>query len=230
MSPSISVVIPTRDEATHLPRLIRRLQALPHIGQIIVCDGGSLDQTCAIAREMGALVIESVRGRGPQQNAGALAASGEVLWFLHADCLPPRRADAQILRAIKNGASGGNFRIQFAARGLAPRTFEFISRAQRVRGLYYGDSGIWLTRGTWNKVGPFPTWPLFEDYALVRALEKHGPTACCAGRLQVSARRFATRPWRVLGLWLELQARFRLGQTPTELAQIYQQRCVNYSV
>ena len=144
--------------------------------------------------------------------------------FLHADCLPPRGATRQIERAIKGGAIGGNFRIHFAARGWAPRLFARIARVQRARGVYYGDSGIWLTRSAWLLTGGFPDWPLFEDYALVRRLESFGKTACCAGRLQVSARRFAHQPARVLWLWLELQMRFQLGQAPAELARIYRTR------
>ncbi len=221
---SISVIIPALNEAAHLPRLLRRLNEMPAVAQIIVADGGSDDETVAIARAAGALVVEDARGRGPQQNLGAQFADGDIFWFLHADCLPPRGAAGQIERAIKRGAIGGNFRIKFAARGLAPRLFEQIARAQRARGVYYGDSGIWMARRTWLVSGGFPNWPLFEDYALVRQLESLGPTACCAGRLQVSARRFAHQPARVLWLWLELQIRFRLGQAPAELARIYRAR------
>ena len=224
MPPPISVIIPAFNEAALLPRLLRRLGQMPAIAQILVSDGGSTDATTSIARAAGAQVIEGARGRGPQQNAAAQAATGEVLWFLHADCLPPRAAAVQIARALATGAIGGNFRVRFEARGLAPRLFEGIARLQRARGLYYGDSGIWLTRAAWQNVGPFPNWPLFEDYALVKRLENAGKTACCAGRLQVSARRFEQKPWRVLALWLELQIRFRLGEPPDQLARIYRAR------
>lgn len=224
MAPTISVIIPTLGEAAHLGRLIARLQAMPRVSQIIVADGGSRDQTVASARALGALVVKGARGRGPQQNAGARAATGEVLWFAHADCLPPRHADAQIARAVQGGARGGNFRIRFDARGMAPRVFEIIARVQRARGIYYGDSGLWLTREVWEQIGGFAPWPLFEDYALVRQLERAGQTACCAGRVRVSARRFERRPWKILWLWLELQIRFRLGQSPDALARIYRRR------
>lgn len=224
MLPTLSIIIPTYNEAAHLPRLLARLGALPNVAQIIVADGDSRDETVVLARAAGALVVEGARARGPQQNLGAQLATGDVLWFLHADCLPPRGAGAQIARAVERGCIGGNFRIQFAARGLAPRLFEFIARVQRTRGVYYGDSGIWLTRATWLQVGGFPDWPLFEDYQLVKQLESRGKTACLAGRLQVSARRFAHQPARVLWLWLELQMRFGLGQAPHELAQIYRVR------
>ncbi len=220
----ISIIIPTYNEAAHLPRLLKRLGAMPNIAQIIVADGGSTDETTQIARAAGATVVEGARGRGPQQNLGAQCATGDVLWFLHADCLPPLGATAQIARALEGGCVGGNFRIKFMERGLAPRLFEQIARAQRARGCYYGDSGIWLTRAAWLQVGGFRDWPLFEDYAMVKQLEARGKTACCAGRLQVSARRFAHQPFRILWLWIELQMRFQLGQAPDELAQIYRAR------
>ena len=223
MSPQISVIIPAYNEAAHLPRLLARLQLL-NVAQIIVADGGSSDATTAIARAAGAMAVVGARGRGPQQNLGARNASGEVLWFLHADCLPPRGAATQISRALGEGAIGGNFRMRFEARGLAPRLFERIARVQRWRGVYYGDSGLWMTRAVWDEIGGFPNWPLFEDYALVKQMEACGKTACCAGRLKVSARRFARQPWRVLWLWLELQMRFQLGQAPTALARIYRKR------
>ena len=224
MSPAISVIIPTYNEAQLLPRLLARLRSMPRITQILVADGGSTDETLAIARAAGAQIIQGARGRGPQQNGAAQAATGEVFWFLHADALPPRGADFQIARVVAKGAEGGNFRIRFEARGVAPRLFETIARAQRWRGAYYGDSGLWLRRDAWQAIGGFPQWPLFEDYALVKAMEKHGPTACCAGRLRVSARRFERHPWRVLWLWLELQIRFQAGQAPGELARLYRQR------
>ena len=224
MPTSISIIIPTRNEAAHLPRLLKRLNAMPNVAQIVVADGGSNDATTQIARAAGALVVEGARGRGPQQNLGARSSSGDVLWFLHADCLPPHSGPTQIERALRRGAVGGNFRIRFVARGPAPRGFERIARIQRARGVYYGDSGIWLQRETWDAIGGFPPWPLFEDYALVKQLEAMGKTACCAGRLQVSARRFERRPARVLWLWLELQIRFQLGQAPDELARIYRAR------
>ena len=220
----ISVIIPTYNEAQLLPRLLARLRSMPRVTQVLVADGGSSDDTLAIARAAGAQIIEGARGRGPQQNGAAQTATGEVLWFLHADALPPRGAASQIARAIDKGAQGGNFRIRFEARGVAPRLFEIIARAQRWRGVYYGDSGLWLRRDAWEALGGFPAWPLFEDYALVKQLEKFGPTAYCAGRLRVSARRFERHPWRVLWLWLELQIRFQLGQAPDELARLYRAR------
>jgi rSAM/selenodomain-associated transferase 2 len=222
----ISVIIPARNEAHHLPRLLARLRAMPQIGEVIVADGGSDDETVQRAREGGAIVIEGARGRGAQQNAAARCASGEIFWFLHADALPARGSSAQIESAVRRGAVGGNFRIRFEGRGFWPRFFEIIARVQRDVGIYYGDSGIWATRAAWQELGGFAPWPLFEDVDLARRMERlaraqNRKTACCAGRLHLSARRFAKRPWAVLWLWGRLQWAFEHGASPDELARLY---------
>lgn len=222
----ISVVVPARNEAKKLPRLLDRLHDIPEVGEILVADGGSTDATIEWARRGGAQVVQGAHGRGPQQNLGATQTTGEILWFLHADSLPSRHTGHQILHAVRGGALGGNVRMRFDAPGLAPRFFEGIARQQRKLGIYYGDSGLWVTKSTWLQLGGFAPWHLFEDYHFVRRLERLGPTVCCPGRLLVSARRFEKRPWRTLALWLELQARFHLGQSPEQLAHLYRARSV----
>jgi rSAM/selenodomain-associated transferase 2 len=222
----ISVLIPAYNEAYNLPHLLRRLNAMEEIGEIILADGGSSDATIAVARQMGAKVVKGARGRGPQQNAGAMEATGDVLWFLHADVLPARGCGQQIEHALRDGAIGGNFRIRFEARGFWPRFFEMVSRIHRSRGTYYGDSGLWVTREVWDELGGFQSWPLFEDLDFARRLEKLASSrgvkaACCPGRLHVSARRFSRAPWRVLWLWLRLQIAFDLGVPTDKLAKLY---------
>lgn len=222
----ISVIIPARNEAIHLPRLLERLSAMPEIGEIWVSDGGSSDETTQIARKVGAQVVEGARGRGAQQNAAARRATGEILWFLHADALPAASCGRQIEAQIRRGAVGGNFRLHFAARGAWPRLFEKIARFQRNFGIYYGDSGIFISRAAWQEIGEFAPWPLFEDLDFARRLEAFSrlqgrKTACCAGWLLVSARRFKKSPVRVLALWLMLQIGFELGVSPEKLASFY---------
>lgn len=221
MSPFLSVIVPTRDEAAHLPRLLARLQAMPQVGEIIVSDGGSRDATLEVARRGRALIVDGARGRGPQQNAGARIASGSILWFLHADCWPALGCGRQIERACQKGVIGGHFRIQFEGDGLAPRLFEIIAREQARRGTFYGDSGLWITRTAFQQLDGFADWPLFEDYDFARRLRQHGPTATLPGRLRVSNRRFAARPWATLALWMELQLRFSRGESPHSLAERY---------
>lgn len=218
----ISVIIIARNEERQLPRLLERLRAMPQVGQTILSDGGSTDQTVAIARGAGAQVV-AARGRGAQLNAGASAATGDVLWFLHADCLPARSCGAQILASTKRGRIGGHFRVRFESASPWARVFERIARVQARLGTFYGDSGIWAKREAFEELGGFQNWPLFEDLDFARRLRAAGPIETLAGRLRVSARRFEKRPLRVLWLWLELQARFELGQSPEVLARFYRE-------
>ncbi|RYG65934.1 glycosyltransferase [bacterium] len=222
----ISVIIPARNEALNLPRLLTRLNGMKDVYEIIVADGGSSDATLAVAKQMGAKVVEGARGRGAQQNLAANQAKGDVLWFLHADVLPAHGCGRQIQKALRTGAVGGNFRMRFQSRGLWPRGFEIVARIHRSRDTYYGDSGIWVTREVWDELGGFAQWPLFEDLDFVRRLEKStlergAKTVCCPGRLHVSARRFAKAPWRVLWLWITLQMAFDRGVSTDKLAKLY---------
>ncbi len=221
--PSISVIIIARDEEPHLPRLLQRLRAMPQVAQIIVSDGGSTDGTVSIAQNAGAQVVFA-RGRGSQLNAGARAATGEILWFLHADCWPARSCGAQILASVRGGNLGGHFRMRFESRSIWARVFELIARAQARFGVFYGDSGIWARRHVFEQLGGFQDWPLFEDLDFARRLRDSGHIETLAGRLHVSARRFEKRPAQTLRLWFELQLRFELGQAPDELARLYRER------
>jgi rSAM/selenodomain-associated transferase 2 len=222
----ISVIIPARNEAQNLPLLIHRLHQIPQITEILISDGGSTDTTVALARQLGAAVVEGAKGRGPQQNLAAKSATGEILWFLHADALPSRGCGLQIQRAFRQGAPGGNFRLSFNSSGFWPRLFESIARVQRGFGIYYGDSGIWTSRQSWDELGGFEAWPLFEDLDLARRLEKLASregrkTSCCPGRLRVSARRFAKSPARVLWQWGCLQIAYEFGASTDKLASLY---------
>src|SRR5690606_9356296 len=119
--------------------------------QIIVCDGASQDNTADLACACGAQVLENAANRGLQQNLGAQNSTGEVLWFLHADARPHPRSLMLLQKlAASPRISGGNFRLQFetsrSTSTLAARAFERIAFLQRKRGIYYGDSGIWVRR------------------------------------------------------------------------------------
>jgi rSAM/selenodomain-associated transferase 2 len=223
---TISVIIPALNESVNLNRLLPRLQAMMP-GEIIVCDGGSTDGTPEIAQHYGARVIVAERSRGRQLNAGAAVATGELFWFLHADAWPHRDSIACLRAATQQSQIiGGNFRLKFASDLLAARVFETIARGQRRCGIYYGDSGLWLRREIFAELGGFQEWPLFEDYDFVRRLEALADatqrrTKYFGCPLTVSARRFKSQPWRLLGMWLRLQVLFWRGVPPEELSRLY---------
>jgi len=236
--PTIFVAIPVLNEEQPLGALLARLNAMPEIARVVVCDGGSVDKTVEIARENGALVAFATPNRGAQMNAGvavlnqAGAIGGNaILWFLHADSWPHVRSGQSLARAARRAIRGrkiigGNFQMRFDDRQRAARIFAGIGRVQRRLGIYYGDSGMWMRADVFRELGGFQTWPLFEDYDLARRLEKfarenYARTICLRPPLVASARRFRRSPFRALALWASLQILFWLGVSPRALAKLY---------
>ncbi|MBW3660896.1 MAG: glycosyltransferase, partial [Gemmatimonadetes bacterium] len=156
--PAIAVIVPTWNEASRLPRLLDALERCrPRPAEVVVADGGSGDRTRELARARARLVHAS-RGRASQQNAGAAAASTEILWFLHADSIPPPDAPAQIAAAAADGAPGGAFRIAFhpeerTRSPLLPVIERGIDIRTRVTRTATGDQGIFVRRRVFDAIG-----------------------------------------------------------------------------
>ena len=225
ISPMISIVIPTLDEAWHLPHLLTDLRAGGAAAEIIVVDGGSTDETRAIARQMGAGVIRAARGRGHQIAAGAASASGDTLLFLHADTRFPPGGLTRIgeLLAARPEAVGGNFRLDFDGATDFDAWLRRFYAWIRAKGFYYGDSGIFVRRAVYERLGGMRPIALMEDYDFVRRLERAGPTICIDDPpLVTSSRRFTGRsPAAIVFGWLEIHALFHLGVSPDRLARLY---------
>ncbi len=221
----ISVIIPALDEARNLRPLLRALGAEPAPHEVIVADGGSGDDTVTAARARGARVVECARGRGRQLRAGARAARGEVLLFLHADCDFPAGGLARIEAALgaSPGLVGGNFRLVFDGTSSVSRRLTAFYAWLRGRGLYYGDSGIFVRRQAYQRLGGIRAIALMEDYDFVRRLERLGPTCCIAEPpLKTSSRRFEGRHGlAIVWGWLLIHALYHLGVSPTRLAGLY---------
>jgi rSAM/selenodomain-associated transferase 2 len=221
----VSVIIPTLDEAAALPALITRLKQEPELAEIIVADGGSGDGTAAIAERLGARVVVSPRGRGEQLRAGAAAASGDVLLFLHADSVFSAGGLAAITAALAHAptAPGGNFRVVFDGDSRFARWLTgFYARLRRCA-LYYGDSGIFVRRAVYDALGGIKPMALMEDYDFVRRIERAGPTIRIdEPPLVTSSRKFAGRraPAIVAG-WLVIHLLYALGVPPARLARLY---------
>jgi rSAM/selenodomain-associated transferase 2 len=222
----ISVVIPALNEAARLPGLLHALRAEPVILEVIVVDGGSEDGTVEAAREAGAtLVLSAPRGRGQALAVGAGAARGEVLLFLHADCVFPPGGLAAVERLLRERAEvvGGNFRLLFDGKdGFSRWLTEFCAVIRRL-GFYYGDSGIFVRRTVLEAIGGVRPIALMEDYDLVRRLSRAGPTACIVEPpLVTSSRRFAGRRSAAIVLgWVRVHLLYWLGVDPARLALLY---------
>ena len=221
----ISVVIPALNEAANLPAtLVRVRDALPD-AQIIVADGGSRDATVAIARDHGALTVTAPAGRGVQLAAGAAAARGALLLFLHADTLLPSNAGA-ILAAwfARADVRIGTFRLAFDAGGPFLRACAWCSRIDSVF-TRFGDQGIAVRREFYAELGGFRAWPLFEDVELLRRARRITRVWSFPACVTTSARRFRARgPLRQQWLNTRLLLRFLSGTSPEKLAAAYR-RC-----
>jgi rSAM/selenodomain-associated transferase 2 len=168
------VIIPTLNAAAMVPRLIEQLRASALVKEIIIVDGGSSDETAAIARTAGARVITAARGRGIQLAAGASAAAGDWLLFLLADCLLSpdwERAVCAFRAAPKTAGRAGYFDFALDDSAPAARRLEWIVAWRcRVLALPYGDQGLLIARSLYCAVGGFAPLPLMEDVDLVRRL------------------------------------------------------------
>ncbi len=221
----ISVIIPTLNEARNLPGLLKALQGETLAHEVLVVDAYSLDGTAAQARDMGARVVMSDPGRGRQLHKGARHARGGILLFLHADSAFPRGGLAAIDRALaaRPNAPGGNFRLLFDGDDGFSRWLEVFYAWIRARGVYYGDSGIFVRRDVYQDLGGISPVALMEDYDFVRRLERAGETLCIGDPpLITSSRRFrGRRPAMIVMGWLWIHALFLLGVSPDRLARLY---------
>jgi rSAM/selenodomain-associated transferase 2 len=221
----ISVVIPTLNEAERLPELLAALAREPELAEIIVADGDSADGTRTIAERFGALVVSVERGRGHGLRAGAAAANGEILLFLHADSVFPAGGLGAIAEALDRDGRipGGNFRVVFDIDTPFARRLAAVYAWIRRFALYYGDSGIFVRREVYNGIGGVKPMALMEDYEFVRRLERAGPTCRIDDPpLVTSARRFTNRPWpAALWGWTKVHLLYWLGVSPERLARIY---------
>jgi rSAM/selenodomain-associated transferase 2 len=190
----ISVVIPVLNERASLPATLAALRACHGIDQLIVSDGGSTDGTVAwLQTQPGVLLVHSPRGKGPQLNAGAKAASGDVLFFLHADCAAPQAALDALRSALSDPAvCGGAFYLRFAE--TRPRSLRLVAAGINLRAWARrsatGDQGIFLRKDIFNAIGGAPDWPLFEDVELVRRARHAGRFVILRPPLTVSGRRY----------------------------------------
>jgi rSAM/selenodomain-associated transferase 2 len=219
----LSVIVPTLNEAGTITATLLALQ--PWRGdrcELIVVDGGSVDATVARAVPLADRVIASAPGRARQMNAGAAAAGGQALWFLHADTRAPPAA-VPALRAALNEAGWGHFDVRLS--GGHP-LLRVIERAMNLRsrwsGIATGDQGLFVRRDWFERVGGFPDIELMEDVTLSRRLRRRGRPACLEVALETSSRRWERDGiLRTLLLMWWLRLAFACGADPAALARHY---------
>jgi len=189
--PSISVIIPSLNEAGTIVETLKHLQGGTNIEPIVV-DGTSKDQSSRSAKDHGAFVIQTEPCRAKQMNVGAQHASGEILFFLHADTSLPTGFDRYIRQSLADPRNiAGSFGLRFDKKSLRLNIIETGANLRsRYLQLPYGDQGIFLRKADFQALGGFPEVPIMEDFAFITALKKQGIIVTLPQKIITSARRF----------------------------------------
>lgn len=218
-----SIIIPTLNEQAAIAECLGKLQPLREQAEIIVSDGGSSDQTRALAEGLADRLLTGPSGRAQQMNLGARHAHGEVLIFLHADTVLPERALEAIEQAVKKGTAWGRFDIRLGGRHFMLKVIAALMNLRsRWTGIATGDQAMFVSRKAFDAVGGFPDIALMEDIALSQSLKKWGKPACLSARAVSSGRRWESYGlWRTILLMWSLRLRYFLGAHPDTLAYLY---------
>jgi rSAM/selenodomain-associated transferase 2 len=222
---TLSIVVPVLDEEAEIADALTALAPLRRRGiEVVVADGGSRDTTVALARPLCDRLINAPRGRALQMNAGAAAARGNILLFLHADTRLPADADRLVFDALaNNGRVWGRFDVAIAGpHPLLHFVAALMNRRSRLTGIATGDQAIFCTRAAFAAAGGYPFIALMEDIVFSRRLKRQGNPINLAARVLTSDRR-----WRkhgvvrtILTMW-SLRLAFFFGADPDRLAVLY---------
>src|ERR1700736_3505312 len=177
----LSIIIPVLDEGVGVAQALAALEPCRARGaEVIVVDGDSRDETVEAARPHADRVIAAPRGRGSQMNAGAAAAAGDVLLFLHADTCLPRAGDRLVVATLERSKRAwGRFDVTIAGRSPFLRVVAaMMNLRSRLTGIATGDQAMFMTRDAFARAGGFPDIPLMEDIVLSRRLKAIGAPAC----------------------------------------------------
>lgn len=194
----LSIIIPTFNEARFIGNtlefLLKQTYDMPF--EIIVADGGSTDDTTSIASNFPVSVLQSPeRGRAQQMNFAARFAKGTILFFVHADCLPPANFSSSIRNALNKGVDAGCFRYRFDSN---KRMLQFNSFFNRFGGLLFrgGDQTLFIKKDIFSALGGFDeSYIVMEDYDMVRRISKGHRFEVLRDEAMVSARKYDENSW-----------------------------------
>ena len=220
---SISIIIPTLNEASVIGPTLSSVQPFRERGhEVIVVDGGSHDHTTTLALGRVDHVLTAPRGRSSQMSAGVATSLGQVIWFLHADTLPPPQADHLILAAMERGI-WGRFDVKLSGAHLLLRIVErFMNLRSRLTGIATGDQGIFMRREVLDAMGGVPSQAIMEDIELSRRLKRLGSPVCLREQVIASSRRWEEKGMftTILLMW-RLRFAYSLGADPARLVRRY---------
>jgi rSAM/selenodomain-associated transferase 2 len=220
----LSVIVPMLNEERAIGATLDAIQHGSAEAEIIVVDGGSSDRSVEIAYARGVQILGAGRGRARQMNAGAAAAHGDVLVFVHADTIVPATFASDIACALADSrVAGGRFDIELDDSSLPSRVLgNLISLRSRLMRSATGDQAIFVRCNTFVALGGFMEIDLCEDVDFARRLKRSGRVACLRSRVVTSARRWSQSGMlrTVLKMWL-IKSLFLAGVSPARLQRYY---------
>jgi len=222
--PSISIIIPVVDEADGICSAIAGTQADPSVMERIVVDGGSSDGSVEKAKSCGARVIRSAPWRSRQMNAGAEAAAGDILLFLHADTRLPPGFECHVREILgRPDTVAGAFRLAIDGGFQGLRVIERLANFRSVRmGMPYGDQAIFIRADRFHRAGGFPEIPIMEDFEFMRQLRREGRIGIAPVSAVTSARRYRDHGfWRTTWINQLMIIAYLLGVSPRRLTRWY---------
>ena len=226
-NPQISIIIPVLNEEEYIKKVVVDIQNNATSGKIkelFVIDGGSTDNTVKEARSLGATVISAKRGRANQMNFGANIATGEILYFLHVDTLPPQGFDSHIINAYSSGNEAGCFRLQFDSNHPALTFFAWCTRINHklCRG---GDQSLYISKKLFHKTGGFNTaYTIYEDNEFIGRIYTLANFFIIPNAVKTSARRYENKGVFALQYHFGIvHLKHYLGAGPAALHNYYKQ-------
>ena len=223
----LSIIVPVLNEARLLRPFIAHLRERAPEAEVMVADGGSSDGTADLATSFCDQLVVSKRNRAVQMNAGARAAHGDILWFVHVDAEVPWGCLEEIERIMDDpNVAGGFFRIRLPQAFIYRLTDNFAHYAGLLLRMRCGDHGIFCRRTAFLDIGGFPEVPLMEDVEFFRQLRRHGRMVYSGKRIMASPRRYETIGRVRLTLAYGFIAMLYIFGIPlSKLASIYQRTC-----
>jgi rSAM/selenodomain-associated transferase 2 len=223
----VSIIVPVFNEAVLIRPFLRHLGEQAPGAEIIVADGGSTDGTGDLARDLCDQFVVSKRNRAIQMNAGARAAHGDILWFVHVDAEVPWGCLHEIEEIMNNPkVTGGFFRIRLPRGSIYRLTDGFAHYAGILLRMRCGDHGIFCRRTVFLDIGGFPEVPLMEDVEFFRLLRRGGRVMYSQKRILASPRHYETVGRVRLTLAYGLIAMLYIFGVPlSKLASLYKRIC-----
>lgn len=222
----ISIIIPTYNEQAHIGPTISRLQHGNDdslIKEIIVVDGGSTDATITEATAAGASTMISPRkGRAAQMNAGAAMATGSILYFLHADSVPPVGFTNDIVTAVKEGFMSGCYRLQFDHEHWFLQANAWFTRFN-INAVRFGDQSLYVTKDVFVKAGGFDeSLIVMEDQEIIRRIRRYGKFKVINGVVITSARKYLDNGvYKMQAVFFIIYFMYKLGYNQQKLVTTY---------